>query len=298
MGIDVTVNGRGAGIKVGVIDTGCGPHPNLSHVELVGTFIDGKRLPAKLARDVAHHGTHTTGIIGAQPRQIGDYAGLAPDCRLFHARVFKSEEEGPSQADVINAIDALSRDLGCDLINMSFGGPTGSLGEKDAIQDAAERGTLCTCSAGNDAGPNIVYPAAFSTCAAVSSIGQLGWAPAGTFSASNRTKNSATLGQRNLFLAANSSFGSKLACAAPGVGIVSTVPDKNGVAGAYMAMDGTSMASPAACGALAVILSQDRRYRSLPRDSSRSNAARTLLERHCRSFGLPVKFEGCGLPSV
>jgi len=51
------------------------------------------------------------------------------------------------------------------------------------------------------------------------------------------------MGQNNLFLASFSCFGPTLACAAPGVGIVSTVPDRDGVAGAYMEMDGTSMAS-------------------------------------------------------
>ena len=108
----------------------------------------------------------------------------------------------------------------------------------------------------------------------------------------------AMLGQNNLFLAAFSCFGATLACAAPGVGIVSTVPDKNGASGAYMEMDGTSMASPAACGALAVILSKDATYKALPRDISRTTAARNALAQHCVPFGLAVKFEGRGLPTV
>jgi subtilisin len=82
------------------------------------------------------------------------------------------------------------------------------------------------------------------------------------------------------------------------VGIVSTVPDKNGFVGAYMEMDGTSMASPAACGALAVILSGDQIYKSLPRDATRSKRAALVLAQHCKPFGLPVKYEGRGLPVV
>src|SRR5262249_13820836 len=160
----------------------------------------------------------------------------------FHARVFKSEEpgDGPTQADIINAIDSLSRDHQCDLINMSLGGGPSSEAEEDAIRDAAERGTLCICSAGNNNGP-INFPAAYPECMAVSAIGKVGWAPAGTFSASNRPKEAARMGQNNLFLAAFSCYGPALACAAPGVGIVSTVPDRNGFTGAYMEMDGTSM---------------------------------------------------------
>ena len=179
MGVDITQRSRGAGIKVGVIDTGCGPHPNLKHVTLVGAFIDGKVLPPDQARDVVQHGTHTTGIVGARPTRAPDYAGIGAGCDLFHARAFKGDgpDDGPTQADVINSIDALSRDHQCDLINMSFGGELKSEAEEDAIRDAAERGTLCICSAGNEVGA-IDYPAAYSECEAVSAIGKIGWAPA------------------------------------------------------------------------------------------------------------------------
>jgi subtilisin len=295
MGIDVADKKRGEGIKIGVMDTGCGPHPSLSHVKLVGVYVEGRSLPGDQAADVAQHGTHTTGIIGSRPAKSGDYAGIAPGCELMHARMFKSEEEGPTQVDVINAVDALSRDHGCDLINMSFGGKPPSEAEQDAIRDATERGTLCICSAGNSAGP-IIHPAAYPECVAVAAVGQIGWAPAGTYAAGTRPKDSALHGRENLFFANFSCFGDTLTCAGPGVGIVSTVPAQDGAANAFMEMDGTSMASPAVCGALAVILSRDASYKSLPRDISRSNAARSLLERHCRSIGLAPKFEGRGLP--
>lgn len=299
MNVDVSKPNRGAGIKVGVIDTGCGPHRNLAHVTLAGAFVDGTVLSADQAADVAEHGTHTTGIIGARPSEVSDYAGIAAGCDLFHARVFKGEGEhdGPTQADLINAIDSLSRDHQCDLINMSLGGGPPSAAEEDAIRDAAERGTLCICSAGNENGP-IDFPGAYPECQAVSAIGKVGWAPSSTFSADNRPNDPSKTGQDNLFLASFSCFGPTLACAAPGVGIVSTVPDRNGFSGAYMEMDGTSMASPAACGALAVILSQDADYNALPRDASRSKRAALLLAQHCRPFGLAVKYEGRGLPTV
>ena len=297
MGIDVSKPTRGAGIKVGVIDTGCGPHHNLSHLALVGAFIDGKILPPVDAKDVVEHGTHTTGIIGARPSKPSDYAGIAVGCDLFHARVFKGEgpKDGPTQADIINAIDSLSRDHQCDLINMSLGGGPSSGAEEDAIKDAAERGTLCICSAGNDNGP-IEFPGAYPECEAVSAIGKVGWAPPGTFSADNRPHEASKMGHNNLFLASFSCFGTKLACAAPGVGIVSTVPDRKGFSDAYMEMDGTSMASPAACGTLAVILSQDSAYKELARNISRTKRAKLLLAQHSKPFGLPVTFEGRGLP--
>ena len=297
MGVDAAKTTRGAGIRVGVIDTGCGPHRNLAHVTLAGVYIDGHVLPPAGATDIGEHGTHTTGIIGARPTKAADYAGIATGCDLFHARVFKSEEpgDGPTSADLINAIDALSRDHQCDLINMSLGGGPPSRAEEDAIRDAAQRGTLVVCSAGNEAGP-IDYPAAYDECQAVSAIGKVGWAPAGTFSADNRPQDPTKMGQGNYFLASFSCFGPHLACAAPGIGIVSTVPDRDDYSGAYMEMDGTSMASPAACAALAVILSKDATYKSMPRDSSRSRQAALLLAQHCKPFGLAQKYEGRGLP--
>jgi subtilisin len=299
MGVDVSDHTRGANIRVGVIDTGCGPHPNLKHVTLVGAFVDGKVLPPSQAVDVAEHGTHTTGIIGARPTKASDYAGMAAGCEIFHARVFKGDgpQDGPTQADIINAIDSLSRDHQCDLINMSLGGGPKSGAEEDAIRDAAQRGTLCICSAGNDNGP-IEFPAAYSECEAVSAVGKVGWAPAGTFSANNRPKEATKMGYNNLFLASFSCFGPSLACASPGVGIVSTVPSRDGFLDAYMEMDGTSMASPAACGTLAVILSKDETYKTLARDSSRSKRAKLLLAQHCKAFGLSVSFEGRGLPTI
>jgi hypothetical protein len=36
----------------------------------------------------------------------------------------------------------------------------------------------------------------------------------------------------------------------------------------------------------------------MPRDSSRSKRASLLLAQHCEPFGLPVNFEGRGLPKV
>jgi subtilisin family serine protease len=303
MNIDVTDSTRGAGIRVGVIDTGCGPHRNLVHVTRVGAFVDGRTLPPREARDVGHHGTHITGIIGARPTEASDYAGIAPGCDLFHARAFPPGPAGWNPHDIAKAIDSLSETHQCDLINMSFGGPESKV-EEDAVQAAAEGGTLCVCSAGNtdsieSLAPNAVtFPAAYPRCVAVSAIGKVGQAPAGTFAASNCPRAPAKMGEHDLFLANFSRFGPALACAAPGVGIVSTVPDRAGLVGAYMEEGGTSQACAAACGVLAVILSQDPIYRGLPRDTSRVDRANLVLSQHCKPIGLPARFEGHGVPTA
>jgi hypothetical protein len=63
-----------------------------------------------------------------------------------------------------------------------------------------------------------------------------------------------------------------------------------------MEMDGTSMASPAVCATLAAVLSKDADFAGLPRDRSRSQAARALLEDNCMSLGLSRSFQGLGMP--
>lgn len=282
----------GTGIKVGVIDTGIGPNGCLAHAIDVGAFIDGTFDPNGGA-DVDSHGSHVSGTIGARPNDGSQRAGVAPGCSLFSARVFPPNE-GASQGDIANAIDELSRERGVDLINMSLGSSAPSQIELDAIQDALQRGTLCICAAGNDSGP-VSFPAAFPEAVAVSAIGLKGQAPSGSLSATRVPVDPSKHGAGDLFLAEFSSFGSPVDCAAPGVGIIATVPERFGLTEPYAAMDGTSMASPAACGALAALLAGSASYQALT-GSARAEAARTILHQHLRSIGLAAVFQGGGMP--
>jgi subtilisin len=294
MGIAQFDPSRGAGIKVGVIDTGVGPHGCLAHVIDVGAFIDGAFDPAGGA-DVDSHGSHVCGTVGARPNDGSQRSGIAPGCTLFSARVFPPNE-GASQGDIANAIDELSRERRVDLINMSLGSSAPSQIELDAIQDALQRGTLCICAAGNDSGP-VIFPAAFPEAVAVSAIGLKGQAPSGSLSATRVPVDPAKHGAGNLFLAEFSSFGSAVDCAAPGVGIVATVPERFGLTEPYAVMDGTSMASPSACGALTALLGGSASYQALT-GSARAEAARTILRNNLRTIGLPAVFQGGGMPLV
>jgi subtilisin len=286
---------RGAGIKVGVIDTGAGPHACLSHVVSVGAFIDGQADPAGGA-DVDSHGSHVCGTIGARPRSAGQYAGVAPGVELFAARVFP-KGAGANQGDIVNAIDALSRGRQVDLINMSLGSPSPSQIERDAIVDALERGTLCICAAANSAGA-VEFPAAFAESVAVSAMGLSGWGPAGTLAAGRLPLSADRFGVDNLYLANFSCFGPEIDCGAPGVGILSTVPARFGLKAPYASMDGTSMASPLACGLLAALLASDDAYKVLPRDQSRAEHARRVVRERSRDIGLKPIYQGRGIPSL
>ena len=178
---------------------------------------------------------------------------------------------------------------------MSLGAASPSLIELDAIQDAVQRGTLCICAAGNDSGA-VGFPAAFPEVVAVSADRP---EEHGAQRARSRRRalptDPAKHGSRNLFLAEFSNFGSQVDCAAPGVGIISTVPC-SGLTwySLYAVMDGTSMASPAACGALAALLADSPVYLALT-GSARAEFARAILASNTQSIGLAAVFQGSGM---
>lgn len=299
LGLSAPAFELGEGISVGVIDTGAGPHAHLSHVIDAGAFIEANHVTTEGAgRDVGSHGSHVSGTIGARPgAESGRPGGIAPGVTLMAARVFASQDVGANQGDIASAVEHLSRIRRADLINMSLGAPRPSEIEHDAIIDAAERGTLCICAAANSGGP-VEFPAAFPESVAVSALGLEGWGPAGSLASIRLPQEPEKFGNENLYLANFSCFGPEIDCAAPGVGIIAPVPERFGLVAPYGAMDGTSMASPAACGLLAAVLSVSADYLDLPRDVTRSEKARALLRQVSRDIGLAAKFQGRGVPSA
>jgi subtilisin len=288
----------GEGIRVGVVDTGCGPNGALGHVVDTGAFLEGAHFAGE-GRDVDRHGTHVCGIVGARPTR-GGLVGLAPAATLLSARVFPAGG-GASQADVANAIDALSRGHACDLINLSLGSSRPSEIENDALIDAAERGTLCVCAAGNDGIEGVAYPARYDAAVAVGALGHDDAAPPGSLAELDKPSESDRYGAEGLFLASFSNRGWQIDAAAPGSAIVSTVPERNLEGGhrePYADMSGTSMAAPAICASLAVLLAADPEYLALPRNHRRSATARSRLRRSCRDLGLDEQYVGFGIPTL
>lgn len=287
----------GAGIKVGVVDSGLGANDALAAAIGIGAFIDGAvDLSAAATVGTDPHGTHVAGTIGSRPVADGGYGGIAPGCTLYSARVF-APGRGANQGDIANAIDALSRDLEVDLINMSLGAPTASQILHDAIIDAAERGTLCVAAAGNEAGP-VGYPGGFDEVICVGALGIEGWGPAGSLSSIRLPADQALFGRDSLYFANFSCFGPEIDCVGPGVGIIASMPGAVDASEPYGGMDGTSMASPAVCGALAVLLARDAAYRLLPREENRAKAARRILMNSLRDVGIPKAYQGQGMPRL
>ena len=291
----------GEGIRVGVIDTGVGPHPYLNHVKRAGAIINGDRLTGPDdTNDVADHGTHVSGTIGARPDpRSGDFRGIAPAAELVAVRVYPGggppgfESGGATNNDISLAMTMLSRDEQCDIINISSAGMSRSELEADRLTAAVNRGTIVICAAGNGGGPPVLFPGAAADAVAVSALGFLGCEPAPLeMLVRPQQFDRYAFGY---YSPSFSSFGPEVRCAAPGVGVIATVPTDAGATPAYAAMSGTSMSAPVISGVLAALLSRDSRYRSLGRTKERSAYAWTVLARCLRTLGLAPWYQGLGI---
>jgi subtilisin family serine protease len=278
-------------IKIGVIDSGCGPHPAVDHVLRSGAFINGTYY-ADGGYDSGAHGTHVCGIIAGNSRKTAlPFFGIAPGAEVSSVRVFP-EEGSANQGDIADAIDFLVEQE-VHLINMSLGADARSVILEQAIKNAFEHGVLCICAAGNDAG-QVSYPAAFTDTVAVSAIGELGFVPLDSLPA--LPTNPALFGRSQLYAADFTNFGREVHVACPGVGIIAPVPDRGSHESPYASMSGTSMASPIACAALAILLSHDRAYIGMRRGRQRARYARNMLTTSAQTIELPREYEGSGLP--
>ncbi len=181
------------------------------------------------------HGTHVAGILSAAGNNGIGIAGVCWKAKLIAAKFL-----GPDGGDTVNAIRAIDyiTDLkarhGLNVVatNNSWGGGGYSRALVDAIKRAEAQNILFVAAAGNDGIDNDevpLYPASY---------------------ANNNIISVAALMQDGLIWG-GSNFGYRsVDIAAPGDGIISTVPDFDGKPG-YAYDGGTSMAAPFVTGAIA-----------------------------------------------
>jgi len=223
-------NGKGAGVKVAVIDTGIDKdHPDLV-ANLKGganfTFARGVVDPNRWGDDNGH-GTHVAGIIAAIDNEIG-VIGVAPEAYLYGVKVLDKRGSG-YLSDVISGIEWAINN-GMQVINMSLGTASDIQALHDAVDAAANAGIIVVAAAGNSGDGNlstneVVYPAKYTSVIAVAATASDDSVP--TWSSS----------------------GAEVELAAPGVSIRSTWNDN-----LYKTISGTSMATPHVTGAVALKL--------------------------------------------
>jgi subtilisin len=274
----------GEGVTVGIIDTGCGPHPDLPISGGVNTVVGED--PQRFEDNGDQHGTHVAGIVGARGQAPLGMAGVAPGVVLRAYRVF-AKGKGASNYAIAKALDRAVAD-GCDIINMSLAGGPADPATSAAIADARAAGVAVICASGNDGEHVVSQPAADTRSVAVGCFGRKGTYPSNSVSASNVGKPIGKPDAHN-FMASFSNHGPEIDLAGPGVGIVSTVPGR-----AWAVMDGTSMSSPAVAGAVARLLSSRPSILHMARGQERSDAILQLAFQAARSLGFGPEYEGSG----
>lgn len=189
----------------------------------------------------ATHGTHVAGIIAGLPQGKEVQYGVASKvAKIMAVRTVPNGDE--RDKDVANAIK-YAVDNGAQILNMSFGKPV-SPGKNvvwDAFKYAEDKGVLLVKAAGNenqDVEEHIAYPTNFKNASDAAPF------------VNNVLVVGASTNNNDALRAGFSNYNKKMVNVfAPGEEIYSTVTK-----GGYEYLQGTSMASPAAAGAAAVLL--------------------------------------------
>ena len=275
------------GVKVGILDTGVGPHGALN-VTYGQNTVTGE--PATDWNDPDGHGTHVAGLVGAQGSPPSGLRGMAPGVELHAFRVFgQSVTNGATNYAILKAM-IFAAESGCDIVNLSLGGGPWDEIVEEAIADARNQGILVIAAAGNDGRRPVNFPAAHVGATAVSAMGRQHMFPNGSLDES-AVQRPPYAQDPDEFVAAFSNVGTSIDLTAPGVGVLSTLPNHG-----FGPMSGTSMAAPVVAGATACLLSQNTAIYGMSRDRARSDAIEKMLLASCTRRGFGMMYEGYGMP--
>jgi subtilisin family serine protease len=180
-------------------------------------------------RDSCGHGTHVAGTVMATARNGGGVIGVVPGVKLHIVKVFGDDVLGGGNcawtyaSTLINALSKCEA-AGANVVSMSLGGPTSSSAENTAFANAYNRGVLHIAASGNAGTTATSYPAGYASVISVAAV--------------DSNEALASFSQRNR----------DVELAAPGVGIVSTVPwlddntvrfaDGTGISGGHVEFSG------------------------------------------------------------
>lgn len=183
---------NGKDIKVGVIDSGV----FAGHSDFNSPLLDG--YPTGWDTDFNGHGTHVTGTIAAALNGSG-VVGVSPGVSIYMVKVFGDAGQWIYSSTLLNAAKNC-QSAGCKIISMSLGGPGRSVTEDRGFQQLYSAGILLVAAAGNAGDNTTSYPAGYSSVISVAAV--------------DANKAVASFSQKN----------STVELAAPGVGVLSTVP--------------------------------------------------------------------------
>lgn len=201
--------------------------------------------------DFNSHGTHCAGIAGAVTGNGIGIAGACPDALIMPVSVMQSDGTG-NIATIVQGINYAAQN-GADVISMSIGTYAYSVALEQALAVAYQTAVLVG-AAGNDGAeidkrcnplsPGPMFPGAFTFVLGVQATRPSGGlADFSNFDCDGPSYS--RFGEEELY---------NYELSAPGVGIMSTVPN-----GQYRSYNGTSMACPLVAGGVASLM-QRREY--------------------------------------
>lgn len=200
---DVPLLENQGGIQVCIIDSGYYQgHEDLpSGNGVTGNNDKGSGSPFI---DGCGHGTHVAGTIAALANGQGVVGvNSTPGIGLHIVKVFGDDTEGSCawtySSSLVAALDECMSQ-GSDVVSMSLGGSFKSRTEDRAFAQAFSQGVLSVAAAGNDGNTRKSYPASYSSVMSVAAI--------------DSSKVVADFSQQN----------DQVEIAAPGVGVLSTLP--------------------------------------------------------------------------
>ena len=180
-----------------IVDSGI----NASHEDLAGVPMTGENFTKSGTwdSDENSHGTHVAGTVAALNNGVG-VVGVAPSgkLRLHIAKVF--DASGSASSVTVARAMMSCWEAGAHVVSMSLGGEEASPIETRISALLAKKGLLLIAAAGNDGNTATSYPAGFPEVVSVAAIDQ------------------------NRALASFSQVNADVELAAPGVGVMSTVP--------------------------------------------------------------------------
>jgi thermitase len=179
------------------------------------------------------HGTHISGIIGAEAGNGKGIAGISPDVSIMCLKYF--DPKVPNTDNLRNTVNSIryARLMHAQIINYSGGGTEFSQDEHDAIEDARKAGILFVAAAGNERSNSDVhhyYPADYGLPNIIS----------------------VTAVDPNQQILPSSNYGAgTVDIAAPGQNILSLLPNNS-----YGYMTGTSQATAFVTGAAVLVMAR------------------------------------------
>jgi thermitase len=172
--------------------------------------------------DYTGHGTHIAGVAAANTGNGVGVAGACPRCSLMVAKVIGASGTAYT-SDVADGIIWSTKE-GADIINLSLGSTQDSSVRRNAVRYATDRNVVVVACAGNYGNNTPVYPAAYPKVIGVAYTGR------------DDRRDS------------DSSYGSWVDVAAPGVDILSTSPS------GYVSKSGSSISAPHVAGLAGLLM--------------------------------------------